>query len=500
MICALLLSSLDTPWALADALSAAPPAPSAESTLPADADLPLAPLPKPSARTPPNPSPEDLKQLDQWLADLSSGDPEVVAKSLPLIGASNEALIPAAAERLRRLAERSEKNAMKVKLAEVLPKASHQTDPEDAPALEYLDLLLAKPEPRNEPWRNLVSVTALARLFTATASVEATRQLLQIYVRFGEFLRVDTQRRLAKLQLTAAAALIETSRHPAPKVAKWANQQLKNLNLNRPSRLVQQAQGTALADILRAYGFTRDPDLASLLISFAGSSQVIVRQGAREGIAAMGEVAHWPLRDAYERLAGKRPSREWSWDRCAREIFRELDRTRLYDVLVSYRAGMLAQQRGALDEMRRRYDEVLAKAPDFENSEQLATGYLEFARAKAGVSPTDALDTLRRARRLTQNNDIRRQAESLQYSIEAEQLMAQGIADQVLLKRAIELDPSNKGAARTLADVTSVSTEAPSTLRRFAAAGVVGLIAAVAALFLARRARTGTTTVSSSPD
>lgn len=463
-------------------------APSAEPQI-VDVDLPLAPLPKPPPRTPATPTPDDLKQLDQWLADLSSGDPALVSKALPLLEVANDALIPAGAERLRRLAERSDKNAMKVKLAEVLPKSSRKGDPEDEPPLEYLDLLLAKPEPRNEPWRNLVSVAALARLFTATASLEGTRQLVQVYVRFGEFLRVDTQRRLAKLQLNAAAVLIETSRHPAPKVAKWATQQLRNLGLNRSSRLVQQAQGSTLADILRAYGFTRDPDLAGLLISFAGSSQLIVRNGAREGIAAMGEVAHWPLRDAFERLAGKRPSREWSWERCAREIFRELDRTRLYDVLVSYRAGVKAQQAGALDEMRQRYDDVLVRDPEFQNPEQLATGYLAYARVKADTAPSDALDALRRAHRLTQTDDTRRQVESLLYAVEAEQLIAQGIADQVLLKRAIELDPSNPRATRVWAEITRTNTETPSAMRRFAAAGVVGLVAAVAALFLTRRAR-----------
>jgi hypothetical protein len=485
------------PLAHADA-----PAGSSELVAP-EGDLPLAPLPKPATRTPPAPTTEDLKQLDQLLADLISADAVLTKKALIIIDEPNEALLPAAAERLRRLAERADKDAMKAKLAELLPKDAHKEpkaiagaktkSDDDQPPLEYLDLLLAKPEPHSEPWRNLVSVAALARLFTATASVEATRQLVQIYVRFGEFLRIDTQRRLANLQLVGAAALIETSRHPAPKVAKWASQQLRNSNLNRPSRLVQQAQGAMLADILRAYGFTRDPDLASLLISFAGSSQVVVRHGAREAIAAMGEVANWPLRDAFERIAGRRPAREWSWERCARELFRELDRTRLYDVLVAYRAGLQAEQQGSLDEMRQRYDEVLTKDPDFENAEQLATGYLAYARAKAESAPSDALDTLRRAHRLTQSDETRRQTESLLYAIEAEQLVARGIADQVLLKRAIELDPNNERATRALAQLTSTTTETPSAVRRFAAAGMVGLITALAALFLARRARTDAT-------
>jgi tetratricopeptide (TPR) repeat protein len=156
---------------------------------------------------------------------------------------------------------------------------------------------------------------------------------------------------------------------------------------------------------------------------------------------------------------------------------------------MSYRAGLQAEQRGALDEMRERYDEVLAKDPDFENAEQMAAGYLTYARAKADANPKDALDALRRASRLIRAEDTRHQIDSLLYAIEARQLIDQGIADQVLLKRAIELDPNNERATRTWTTITSAAAETPSALRRFAAAGIVGLIAAAATLFLARRAR-----------
>jgi hypothetical protein len=143
--------------------------------------------------------------------------------------------------------------------------------------------------------------------------------------------------------------------------------------------------------------------------------------------------------------------------------------------------------------MRKRYDEVLAKDPEFQNSEQLASGYLAYAHSKAGVAPSDALDALRRAHRLTQIDDMRRQIDSLLYAIEAEQLIAHGVADQVLLQRAIELDPNNPRATRALAEISRSNTETPIAMRRFAAAGVVGLVAALAALFLTRRARSAAT-------
>ena len=59
----------------------------------------------------------------------------------------------------------------------------------------------------NAAWRDLVSVIGLSRFFTTVGSVNASRQIVNIYVRFGEFLRVDTQRQLETLDLRSAAAV-----------------------------------------------------------------------------------------------------------------------------------------------------------------------------------------------------------------------------------------------------------------------------------------------------
>jgi len=58
--------------------------------------------------------------------------------------------------------------------------------------------------------------------FERSGDWQAVRGLIDIYVRFGEFLRVDTQLSLEKMGEGAIAALIEAERHPAPKIAHWA--------------------------------------------------------------------------------------------------------------------------------------------------------------------------------------------------------------------------------------------------------------------------------------
>lgn len=459
------------------------------SSAPAAAiELPLSALPKPPARTPEPPSTVDLALLDEVLAGLTSADPARRDTALQALDEVQPALIPAAAERLRRLGESADKQALKSLMTQLRADAKEQ-ESEDDSGSDNLLLVLRRPQPEKPTWRELTHVLGLSRIFTALGSVEGARQLINVYVRFGEFLRVDTQKQLAKMELGSAAALIEASRHPAAKIAKWARRELAKRKLDQPSKLLQRAEGNELADILRAYGFTRDPDLARSLISFASSSQLSIRQAAREGIATMGEVAHWPLRDAYETTSGRRPPREWAWDRCARELFREMDQNRLHDVLLAYQAGLAAQQRGDLEQMREQFDVVLTRAPGFEEAAALAQGYFDYANSKLDSNAQDAAQALRRAERLANEGPLKLQIQSLLMTLQGEQLLQRGVADQILFRRALELDGSNSRARDLLQRVTRVGSEAPAPLRRYATAIAIAVLGALGTLLLLRRPR-----------
>ena len=97
------------------------------------------------------------------------------------------------------------------------------------------------------------------------------------------------------------------------------------------------------------------------MVSFAGTERSQVRDAARQAIALMGETANWQLRDAYENVVGKRPQRDWSWERTARELFGELDRLRSSEVSDLFEAGLKAQSDGDLERMRSAFDQVLAE-------------------------------------------------------------------------------------------------------------------------------------------
>jgi tetratricopeptide (TPR) repeat protein len=307
-------------------------------------------------------------------------------------------------------------------------------------------------------------------------TVEAVRGLIDVYVRYGEFLRVDTQLQLEGLGDRAVPALIETKRHPAEKVAKWANRELDALGKGIPSEAVQTNDLQVLSDVLRAYGRVRDPDAARIVVSFANSERAQVREASRQAIAMLGEVGAWQLRDTYETVVGKKPPRDWNWERTARELFAEFDRLRSAEVSKLYDAGIAARDQGDLEAMRKAFDQVLTRSPDYQKKDELAAAYLDYGQKLAEKKPADALDALRRAERLGKGSELEKTATSLRLTLEAERLGASGIADRTLLTRALDVNPNNSQAKAELSRFDRGEVKRDDSYR-YLGAGAIGVVA-----------------------
>jgi len=310
-----------------------------------------------------------------------------------------------------------------------------------------------------------------------------------VHVRFGEFLRVDTQRALTRLGDRAVPALLEARRHPTERIGKWAARRLDALGRAAPGQAAQIADVQVLADVFRAYGRTKDLDAARIVVSFAGSERAQLREAARQAVAMLGETGHWQLRDAYENVVGKRAQRDWGWERTARELFGELDRLRRAEIIDSFEKGADALRRGDLEAMRVAFDQVLARAPDFQRADEMADGYFAYARKHADDQRERALISLRRAERVGTDPARRKKIQSLMLSLEAGRLAERGIADKSLLKQAVDADPENSRAREQLLELSRV--EPPSDRRtRYAIAGAIGLSALLGVLFILIRPRT----------
>jgi hypothetical protein len=139
--------------------------------------------------------------------------------------------------------------------------------------------------------------------------------------------------------------------------------------------------------------------------------------------------------------------------------------------------------------MRASYAQVLARSPSFERRAEMAAGYLDFARQAGPESHAAALDAARRAERISSDPQQKRVIQSLRLTLEAEDLMRQGVVDQTLLTRAIELDPGNLRPRSLRASAEHGETEKKSLTARFSAAAVIAGLALAAILAIAFRRR-----------
>lgn len=458
---------------------------------------PLPPLPKAPRRELPPPEPDDVKALDELLARFTSEDDSVREDAVREVLEVEPRLLPAIDRRLAQVAEEADKDAMKALLGDTRQRARDAErkrlrsagEDGEVETPDYLSMLVQHAAPKKQAWQDLTRVVAMSRMLVQMGSVEATRELIEIYVRFGEFLRVDTQLQLQKLGTKAVAALIEARRHRAEKIARWAERQLDTLGKAIPGEAVNTTDYQVLADVLRAYGRVRDPDAARIVISFANSERAQVREAARQAVALMGEVANWQLRDTYETIVGKKPARDWTWERTARELFGEFDRLRLSQVYDLFEAGSLAFENGELEKAREAFDKVLARSPVFEHRAEMAPAYLSYAKKHADEDRERAVVALYRAERIAQGSPLEKQAKSLLLTLQGEALLERGLADQTLFRRALELDGANARAREALAQIERGETQSRAELGRYAPAAAIAAIALAGLAFMAVRRR-----------
>lgn len=443
-------------------------------------DMPLAVLPEPRSIDLPAPRPAALEAIDELLRSLTDPDPAARASAHSLLSRARTDWVSGLERRVNRLAERSDRQKMKALFERIIKQERPSADPVTA---DYLRDVMAYPEPADPTWRDLVQLLALNRMLTAAGTTDAARVLIFVYTRFGEFIRIDCQRQLEAIGDRAAAALIDARRHPAPKIASWAERLLSLKGASNPHDVVRTDDSTALAEILVALGRSRDPELTNLLLSFAASDREGVRRAAREGLVLLGEIGAWQLKDAYLNITGKLPPRDWTWKRTARELFTEYDRLELEEAYALLARGERALADKKYADMARSFNEIVARVPSFQEPEKLALGYLNAARAVQLADPTFAIELSYRAEQLFSNPEQKNEAEALRRLLDAEQLRKRGWIDQTELGRAQELDPS-LGEASTKLSRSSRAGLPWGTTSRYVVAAMVSVLSLLTAAWI----------------
>ena len=401
-------------------------------------------------------------------------------------------MIAAIARRLRDLEPSVNRDGMAVVLARAR-RAGGRGDEQTAPprrdggadkTVDWLERVMAAPDPDQRDWRDLASILGLSRLLVHIGTTEAAREVAAIYPRFGELFRIDVERQMLAFGERAVPVLIEQKRGESKEVRAFALALLEMLGKSLPGEAVQTADNGVLGDVLRAYGRVRDRDAASVIVAFANSDRAAVREAARDAVALLGEAGGAQLRESYENLIGQKSPPDWGWEKVAGELFRAYDRSRLAEVYVLMDEGLAAYARHDLDATVSAFDRVLARAPTFEHRQEMAPAYIDAARPLARTDRPRALSLLRRALHVDPSGPRAREASSQIVFLEALDLASRGIVDQGAYRRALELNPDNAEAKEEMVRIEGASKARGATFVRYVLLAAMVMSAIVGVLLV----------------
>lgn len=292
-----------------------------------------------------------------------------------------------------------------------------------------------------------------------------------------------------KLGERATAALIRAAHSPSRDVARWAAGELETLGRKVPGDAVQTKSNQVLADVLLAYGDTRDADALAAVLSFVNSDRTEVRDAARRAVLAYGDAALPKLREAYTNLVGHPPPDAWTATDVARELFASDDRFRLQDLYALMEEGLADEAASRHDEAVAAFETVLARQPLFERRVEMVAAFVLAAQSKEDTDPAAAAAYYRTAERLSPEGPRAGQARSGLLYLEGEKLLVRGITDESLFQRAGKEDPGNLKAHAELARIELRKADRDLKVRRYAEGGLAAAALFAGLALLPRRKR-----------
>jgi hypothetical protein len=499
-------------------LAIAPGAAAQATSSSADAPAPVqkSSIPTPVSTALPPTDPSTAAELDALLTELASSDDKARRSAASDLADLDATVLPALSAKLQALRKSADRDAMSQLLTasrkkkgggdEDDSKESARAKPKDdrSPLQagehslfenttdDWLNITLSGSHSDRQAFKDLVAILALSRVAVVVNTTASARELINVYTYFGDLFRIDVQRQLTRMGDRCLPALIEAQYHDSNMVRTWASRRLDTLGKAIPSEAVRTNDNQVLADVLRAYGRAREVEALRVIITFANSDRLQVRDAAREAIGQIGDAAKWQLRESYENLVGKRPDASWDWRRSAIELFSVYDRARLAEVYHMMDEGLAFASKGQLENAVGSFDHVLARAPLFERRPEMVPTYIEWAKQLRDKDRAAALAALRRAQTLDPTSPHLASIQSEILLLEARELAERGVLDPTLLHRALELDPSNAQAKAELQRLENDSETRQAQWRRYAAAVAVAVLALAAIAFVAlypRRAR-----------
>lgn len=411
-----------------------------------------------------------VAEVDDLLAGLRAGDPTARRAAAE---AAVAAVDPDDVEALRQRALRPlgvDLMALRIAMIRAVRAA---TNGREGVAYDLLDALTRQPRTREVDVA--VERVTLARALGRIPTVDAGRAIVALAVAHEGAFRLEVERVIrAQLRDYVLPAFIEV-RAPSPGVRAFIRRSREALRRVTPGQTVQQHDNALLAEVLRAYGRTRQPDALQVVVSFVNNDRAQVREAARWAVSQYGREAINVLRDAYEIYEGREPPRPWGWERVARELYAANDRRRAAEVTQSLEAGLAAGRAGDPDAMLRHFRRVLARHPTFERRAEMVAPLEAHARALEATDGARAESVYRLALWIDPTGPRAPALRSALLFLDAERALGRGVADPELYRAALRADPANARARAQLAEVEQADVLRARRQRR--ALGALGLFA-----------------------
>ncbi len=330
--------------------------------------------------------------------------------------------------------------------------------------------------------RALALLLAGLRAAEKQGDVAGARVAVRLAVEHKGLLKSYAGAALKRMGDHAVAALIEVRRDSDKELRTFANKTLDALGKFLPSDAVQVHDPQALADVLVAFGKTKDPDAIRAIVPYLNADRAPVREAARWAIAQYGETARAPLEEAYEQFTGDKLGSDWNAAKILGALATAYDKVRLAEVFKLLDEGIAHRDAGRLEQAVASFDALLARAPTFERRAELAPTYHDLARAKEPHDRAAARLLHAKAARLAAGTPLASTIEADLAVLDTLDQIERGVADTSLLHKALALDPKHVKARDLLQRIENDTRAREDRFRRFALAGFVGVLATLAGI------------------
>lgn len=327
--------------------------------------------------------------------------------------------------------------------------------------------------------KSLALFLAGIRASEKQGGVAGARVLVRLSLDHKGLFKPWTTAALKRMGDHAVAALIEVRRDSDKDLRSFANKQLDALGKFLPSDAVQVHDPQALADVLTAFGKTKDPDAMRAIVPYLNAERAPVRDAARWAIAQYGPDAKAILEETYDQFTGDKAGKDWPADKILKGLIVAYDKVRLAEVFKLLDEGIAHRDVGRLEDAVASFDALLARAPQFERRAELAPAYHELARKKESADRPAARLLYAKAARLAAGTPLASTIEADLAVLDTRELIERGIADTSLLQKALALDPNHAAARDLLQRIENDARAREDRFRRFALAGFAGVVATV---------------------